>query len=320
MCFFTLLFIFIFFCLKFELNVQFASCLDFILFEESEREMPTINTSNEEYQLSAENNQSSVTTNEVRDRMKDYWIKHSQLASIQEMLLDSNAEEISDQEMPEILSMLPSFKGKKVLELGAGIGRFTNVLAKQAESVIAVDFIEKFIKKNEEINAHLNNIEFVHGDVTKLAFETNAFHIIFSNWLLMYLNDEEVLKLFEKSLRSLKEGGYFFFRESCFHASGNIKKCDNNENPTEYRSPAKYIDFIQSRTIEENEIQYGFELVLARPNRTYIEVSLNLSSFSILNLISNRKTDEEQRQSSVLSVSKSQIGKPSWFQNVERVF
>jgi phosphoethanolamine N-methyltransferase len=237
--------------------------------------MPTINPSNEEYQLSAENNQTCGQANEVRDRMKDYWVKHSQLASIQEMLLDSNAEEISDQEMPEILSMLPTFKGKKVLELGAGIGRFTNLLAKQADSVIAVDFIEKFIKKNEEINSHLNNIEFVHGDVTKLAFETNAFHIIFSNWLLMYLNDEEVLKLFEKSLRSLKEGGYFFFRESCFHASGNIKKCDNNENPTEYRSPAKYIDFIQSRTIEENESQYGFELVLARPNRTYIEVNFD---------------------------------------------
>jgi len=54
--------------------------------------------------------------------MKDYWIKHSVQASIQEMLLDSNAEEISDSEMPEIISILPSFKSKILLELGAGIG------------------------------------------------------------------------------------------------------------------------------------------------------------------------------------------------------
>ena len=54
--------------------------------------------------------------------MKEYWIKHSAQASIQEMLLDSNAEEISDNEMPEIVSILPSFKGKIILELGAGIG------------------------------------------------------------------------------------------------------------------------------------------------------------------------------------------------------
>ena len=44
--------------------------------------------------------------------------------------------------------------------------------------------------------------------------------MIFSNWLLMYLNNDEVFNLIEDSLHYLKEGGYFFFRESCFHASG----------------------------------------------------------------------------------------------------
>lgn len=102
--------------------------------------------------------------------MKDYWVKHSQFASIQEMLLDSNAEQISDNELPEILSILPSFKGKRVLELGAGIGRFTRVLAQQAESVVAVDFIDKFIDKNRELNYDMNNIEFMVGDATKVSF------------------------------------------------------------------------------------------------------------------------------------------------------
>ena len=54
--------------------------------------------------------------------MKEFWVKHSQSANIQEMLLDSNAEQISDNELPEVLSILPSYKSKKVLELGAGIG------------------------------------------------------------------------------------------------------------------------------------------------------------------------------------------------------
>ena len=94
--------------------------------------------------------------------------------------------------------------------------------------------------------------------------------MLFSNWLLMYLNDSEVLGLIENALKAVKPGGHFFFRESCFHASGNIKKAD--ENPTEYRSPTKYLDFVQSKVIEENGDQYGFELVFARPSRTYIEV------------------------------------------------
>ena len=88
----------------------------------------------------------------------------------------------------------------------------------------------------------------------------------------MYLNDGEVIALIEKALNSLKPGGTFFFRESCFHASGNIKKAD--ENPTEYRSPTKYVDYVQSKVIEENGEQYGFELVFARPSRTYIEVCI----------------------------------------------
>jgi phosphoethanolamine N-methyltransferase len=108
--------------------------------------------------------------------MKDYWVKHSSQANIQEMLLDTNAEAISDHELPEILSLLPnsSVKGKRILELGAGIGRFTRVLAQQAEHVTAVDFIEKFVKKNQELNFDLNNITHMQADATKLDFDRNS--------------------------------------------------------------------------------------------------------------------------------------------------
>jgi protein-L-isoaspartate O-methyltransferase len=47
----------------------------------------------------------------------------------------------------QILSLLPSYEGKSVLALGAGIGRFTGELAKTAGHVIAMDFIESVIKK-----------------------------------------------------------------------------------------------------------------------------------------------------------------------------
>lgn len=43
--------------------------------------------------------------------------------------------------------MLPPYEGKSVLELGAGIGRFTGDLAQKAGQLIALDFIESVIKK-----------------------------------------------------------------------------------------------------------------------------------------------------------------------------
>lgn len=47
----------------------------------------------------------------------------------------------------QILGLLPPFKGKDVIELGAGIGRFTGELAKTAGHVVAMDFMENLIKK-----------------------------------------------------------------------------------------------------------------------------------------------------------------------------
>ncbi len=61
-----------------------------------------------------------------------------------------------------------------------------------------------------------------------------------------------------------------------FNIKGNIKKVEKTENPTKYRCPTTYVDFFHSKTITENGSLYGFELVFARPNRTYIEVNITI--------------------------------------------
>ncbi|XP_026444193.1 phosphoethanolamine N-methyltransferase 1-like [Papaver somniferum] len=104
---------------------------------------------------------------------------------------------------PWVLSLLPDFEGKSVLELGAGIGRFTGELAKEAGQVIALDFIENVIKKNEAINGHYKNVKFMCTDVTssELQISPGSVDLIFSNWLwlLMYLSDSEVISFFSTS-------------------------------------------------------------------------------------------------------------------------
>lgn len=47
-----------------------------------------------------------------------------------------------------MLSTLGSIEGKRVLELGAGIGRFTGEIAKTAASVVACDFMDVSIEEN----------------------------------------------------------------------------------------------------------------------------------------------------------------------------
>ena len=54
----------------------------------------------------------------------------------------------------KVLSMLGSVSGKYVVELGAGIGRFTGALAATAKHVLAVDFMENLIAENRKVHGH----------------------------------------------------------------------------------------------------------------------------------------------------------------------
>ena len=60
--------------------------------------------------------------------MTEYWKEHSSNADLSEMMLDSNASEMSEFEMNEILSVIPTVRNCNVLELGAGIGYVCNNL------------------------------------------------------------------------------------------------------------------------------------------------------------------------------------------------
>ncbi|XP_059643065.1 phosphoethanolamine N-methyltransferase 1-like [Cornus florida] len=176
---------------------------------------------------------------EEREVQKNYWIEHSADLTVEAMMLDSKASDLDKEERPEVLSLLPPLQGKSVLELGAGIGRFTGELAKEAGNVLALDFIENVIKKNETINGHYNNVKFMCADVTStdLNISAESMDMIFSNWLLMYLSDKEVENLAKRMMKWLKLGGFIFFRESCFHQSGD---CKRKNNPTHYREPRFY--------------------------------------------------------------------------------
>lgn len=211
---------------------------------------------------------------EERDIQKNYWIEHSRDLTVEAMMLDSRASDLDKEERPEVLSLLPCIKGKSVLELGAGIGRFTGDLAKDAGEIVAVDFIESIIKKNEEINGHFKNASFKCADVTSsdLNFEDESLDFIFSNWLLMYLSDEEVKSVAERMLKWLKVGGFIFFRESCFHQSGDSKR---KNNPTHYREPRFYSKVFKELHSNESDASTELSLLTFKCIRAYVKNKKN---------------------------------------------
>lgn len=214
----------------------------------------------------------AATGGDKRDVMRDYWSAHSDSGSIEEMMLDNNAGLIEEQERKEILSLLPDFRGKRVVELAAGIGRFTGTLCESAAKVTAVDFVDKFSQINFKNNGHHGNLTCVSEDVTRMELAPSSQDLIFSNWLLMYLSDAEVEAFAHKALRWLSPGGRLFFRESCYRQSGNVAR---GFNPTNYRDPEEYTFIFKAATQPRGDAAsispYGFVLEQTKRVETYVE-------------------------------------------------
>jgi phosphoethanolamine N-methyltransferase len=183
------------------------------------------------------------------------------------MNFEHNAEEIDRLERPEILSYLPAWEGKTVLDLPAGIGRFTSEFAPKAEKVVAVDFCHHFLKENRKRNKDFGNIEYLCSDAMDLEFPPSSFDLIFTSWIFQYLEDEEVITLSERVASWLKPEGQLFVRESC---SPTRRNNPNPSYPVIYRTIPEYPPFFEKRLslIQEGNVK-TYEDLNADPFKCY---------------------------------------------------
>jgi len=216
----------------------------------------------------------ATMTKSEREAQKQYWTEHSTEPTVEAMMLDSSASEIDRLDRPEVLATLGSVEGQKVLELGAGIGRFTGELARHAKQVTACDFMAVSIEENRRLHESLGNVDFIVADVTELQQPACSYDVVFSNWLLMYLSDEEVEALAVKILGWLRPGGMLFFRESCFKPSGDKPR---GANPTHYRDPKQYAAMFEKAEMAAADgcSVERFELVSCSTVNTYVTVKQN---------------------------------------------
>ncbi|EGZ22642.1 hypothetical protein PHYSODRAFT_345888 [Phytophthora sojae] len=245
-----------------------------------------------------------MTVDVARQQMKSYWEGHRSAATVETMMLDSHAKALTKLELPEILGKAPCMENKDVLELAAGIGRFTSIIGKTAKSVTAVEFIDDFHKANVATNGHMQNINFLCQDVVTLEAEPNSFDVIFSNWIFMYLGDEEVKQFAQKAIKWLRPGGKLFFRESCFRQSGDVKR---NSNPTHYRHPAFYVGAFGSVVTKEENGDLGyFNLESSGSVAVYRKIKKNNGQlfFSYTKVMKQRASDNNSDDEAVATFQK----------------
>ena len=100
-----------------------------------------------------------------------------------------------------------------VLDLGSGIGCWTEYFARRFARVVAVEASRPLYEALEQRCAPHLNVKLVHGDVMLFQPEEH-YELVFLGGMLMYLNDEDVCSLLRKLIPSLQPGGFILCRET----------------------------------------------------------------------------------------------------------
>ncbi len=104
-------------------------------------------------------------------------------------------------------------KGAKVLEVGAGTGRYSVALAKEGMDVTAVELVGSNLAVLRENAKGLDNLRAYQGDATHLeGFEDNTFDMTLVLGPMYHLYEaEDVHKAIDEAIRVTKPGGVMIF-------------------------------------------------------------------------------------------------------------
>jgi SAM-dependent methyltransferase len=106
--------------------------------------------------------------------------------------------------------------GDVVLDIGCGVGRLTRVLAERAAHVHAIDVSAEMLEQARELNGHLTNVTWHHGDGTTLhPIEDGSIDAVVSHVVFQHIPDPQITLGYVREIgRVLKPGGWAAFQIS----------------------------------------------------------------------------------------------------------
>lgn len=117
---------------------------------------------------------------------------------------DKKIDYLNSFENKQAIPLLGDIAGKKVLDVGAGTGRFTFMLREQRAEVTALDVSEKML---EEIGRKNKHIQTIVGDAENLPFKDGEFDVVTAAFLIVHLKNPT--RFFDEVYRALKSDGLF---------------------------------------------------------------------------------------------------------------
>ena len=114
---------------------------------------------------------------------------------------DQKEKYLNSFEQGKLIPLLGNLTGKNVLDIGAGTGRLSVLLANRGAKVTALDVSSEMLKKIKK--AKNQEIKIVIGDAENLPFADNTFDIVAAAFLIVHLKDPT--KFFDEAYRVLKD-------------------------------------------------------------------------------------------------------------------
>ena len=104
-------------------------------------------------------------------------------------------------------------KGARVLELGAGTGRYSVALANEGFRVTAVELVESNFSRLQENGKGIDNLRAIRGDATDLSgFADQSFDMTLVMGPLYHLYEpEDIHKAIDETIRVTRKDGIIFF-------------------------------------------------------------------------------------------------------------
>jgi len=116
---------------------------------------------------------------------------------------------------PKLLELMGNISGKRILDLGCGVGDLSKQLAERGAFVDAVDISREMIDTAKRENQNVSGITYLLSDAENLgAYKDKTFDFVVMNMVLINVDSKDkIQKIFLETSRVLKDNGIFLFTD-----------------------------------------------------------------------------------------------------------
>jgi ubiquinone/menaquinone biosynthesis C-methylase UbiE len=140
------------------------------------------------------------------------------------------------------------YKSNVLVDLGAGIGQWSRLLAPQVKKVYAVELVDKLseIGKKLTLEEGISNIEYIAQPAEAFCPPEKSVDRVLISGLLCLMDDKQCDQVATNVGRFLKCGGELFLRESMSIGGFPYLKPTGNNYPAIYRTPDMLINIFSN--------------------------------------------------------------------------